>query len=359
MTTARPRRLRVGVVGLAHYHVTGWVETLEGFPDELEIVALYDPDPERGRTLAPLHHDPSLRPALGDRYRGIPFETRLDDLIDRHDLDLALVTLPNADAPAAIARLAAAGIHLLVDKPAARSAGELRRCGGGRRGLGRPIRGGADPALCAGRSGGASRRRRGSARAAGRGGGGLRDLVGRGAGPGQPPVRPGGQRRRDPELARHPRHRRAAVAVGRADRRGRGDDRQRRPRRASRSRTSRRWRCGSRAARSARSGTPTPCRHAATAATWRCAGSTPRSSSVSTTISSLLTRGADGALDESRQDFSEATGRRLWRRRPGCRRRPAGRDRRGSRDRGADRDPRPRARGHRRRIRGCADRPVT
>ena len=59
------RRLRVGVVGLAHYHVTGWVETLEGFPDELEIVALHDPDPERGRTLAPLHHDPSLRPALG------------------------------------------------------------------------------------------------------------------------------------------------------------------------------------------------------------------------------------------------------------------------------------------------------
>ena len=48
MTPARPRRLRVGVVGLAHYHVTGWVETLEGFADELEIVALYDADPERG-----------------------------------------------------------------------------------------------------------------------------------------------------------------------------------------------------------------------------------------------------------------------------------------------------------------------
>ena len=126
MTTGRPRRLRVGVVGLAHYHVTGWVETLEGFGDELEIVALYDPDPERGRTLAPPHHDPSLRPALGDVYRQVPFETDLDGLIDRHDLDIALVTLPNADAPAAVARLASAGIHLLVDKPAARTAGELR-----------------------------------------------------------------------------------------------------------------------------------------------------------------------------------------------------------------------------------------
>jgi predicted dehydrogenase len=126
MTTARPRRLRVGVVGLSHYHVTGWVETIEGFPDELEIVALYDPDPERGRTLAPPHHDPSLRPFLGDRYRDVAFETNLDDLIARHALDIALVTLPNSDAPSAIARLASAGVHLLVDKPAARSAAELR-----------------------------------------------------------------------------------------------------------------------------------------------------------------------------------------------------------------------------------------
>jgi predicted dehydrogenase len=120
------RRLRVGVVGLAQYHVTGWVETLEGFADELEIVALYDPDPERGRTLAPLHHDPSLRPALGEAYGGLPFETDLDAFIARYDLDVALVTLPNVDAPPAIERLAAAGIHLLIDKPAARSAGELR-----------------------------------------------------------------------------------------------------------------------------------------------------------------------------------------------------------------------------------------
>ena len=119
-------RLRVGVVGLAHYHVTGWVETLEGLEDVLEIVALYDPDPERGRTLSPPHHDPTLRAALGERYRDVPFETRLDDLLSRHALDLALVTLPNADAPDAIAQLAAAGIHLLIDKPAARSAGELR-----------------------------------------------------------------------------------------------------------------------------------------------------------------------------------------------------------------------------------------
>ena len=121
------RRLRVAVVGLDHYHVTGWVETIEGFPDELEIVALYDPDPERARTLAPPHHDPSLRPGLGERYRSLPVETRLDELITGHALDLALVTLPNSDAPTAIERLARAGVHLLVDKPAARNAREARQ----------------------------------------------------------------------------------------------------------------------------------------------------------------------------------------------------------------------------------------
>lgn len=118
--------MRVGVVGLSHFHVTGWVETIEAFPAELEIVALYDPDPERGRALAPPHHDPTLRPSLGERYRGLPFETRLHDLIERHAIDVALVTLPNAEGPEAIAILAGAGVHMLIDKPAARSAAELR-----------------------------------------------------------------------------------------------------------------------------------------------------------------------------------------------------------------------------------------
>ena len=118
--------MRVGVVGLGHYHVTGWVETLEGVGDELEIVALYDPDPERApdpRATAPRS---TLRASLGEAYRGLPVETKLDELIARHALDIGVVTLPNADSPAAIGVLAAAGIHLLIDKPAARSAPEAR-----------------------------------------------------------------------------------------------------------------------------------------------------------------------------------------------------------------------------------------
>jgi predicted dehydrogenase len=120
-------RLRVGIVGLEHYHVTGWVESLEQFPDQLEIAVLYDPNPALGERLAPTHHDPHLSPALDSRYRAVPFVTDLEALIRDHRPDLALVTLPNNAAPAAIERLARAGIHLLVDKPAARTAAEAER----------------------------------------------------------------------------------------------------------------------------------------------------------------------------------------------------------------------------------------
>ncbi|MFN8619982.1 MAG: Gfo/Idh/MocA family oxidoreductase [Chloroflexota bacterium] len=116
------RRRRVVVVGLDHYHVAGWVETLELFPEQLEIVALYDPSPERARDLRPRYSDPSLAQVLPDRYRSLPVESDLGALLERHAPDVALVTLPNRDAPAAIARLGGAGVHLVVDKPAALSA---------------------------------------------------------------------------------------------------------------------------------------------------------------------------------------------------------------------------------------------
>jgi UDP-N-acetyl-2-amino-2-deoxyglucuronate dehydrogenase len=120
-------RLRVAVVGLEHYHVTGWARTIELLADDLEIVALYDRDPGAGRRLAPLFVDPALPRALDERYRALPMDTDLQRLIEQHQPDVALVTLPDRDAPEAIERLGTAGVHLVVDKPAARSAAEARR----------------------------------------------------------------------------------------------------------------------------------------------------------------------------------------------------------------------------------------
>ncbi|MCC6805770.1 MAG: Gfo/Idh/MocA family oxidoreductase, partial [Anaerolineae bacterium] len=116
--------LRVGVIGLEHYHVTGWVDSLGLFSDRVEIVALYDPDPIRGELLAPTWHDPHLSAALPEALRSVPFHTDLDALLAKERIDLALVTLPNAMLPGAIGRLAQAGIHMLVDKPGARTAAE-------------------------------------------------------------------------------------------------------------------------------------------------------------------------------------------------------------------------------------------
>ena len=121
------------------------------FPDELEIVALQDADPScAASALAPRFTDPALPAALPPEFAGLPFETDLDRLIERHRPDIALVTLPNRDAPSAIERLAGAGIHLIVDKPAALHG--CRRAPGVRRGAPerRARRGRVDPPVLAG-----------------------------------------------------------------------------------------------------------------------------------------------------------------------------------------------------------------
>lgn len=121
------KRYRVAVLGLNHYHVTGWVESLDALSDRVEVVALYDPDPKRGARLKPDHADPNLSQEFPAWSREIPFETSLDRVLDIHKPDIALVTLPNVDAPEAIIRCAGAGTHVLADKPAARTATEAER----------------------------------------------------------------------------------------------------------------------------------------------------------------------------------------------------------------------------------------
>lgn len=119
-------KLRAGIAGLDHYHTTGWAASLELFLERLEVVALCDPNPEMGERLAPTYYDPHLPAALPERYRALPFVTSLDELIAGHELDLVLVTLPNAQSPAAVTKLAEAGIHILIDKPGAPDAASAR-----------------------------------------------------------------------------------------------------------------------------------------------------------------------------------------------------------------------------------------
>jgi predicted dehydrogenase len=118
--------MRLGVVGVDHFHTTGWIESLEHYADQIEIVALYDPNPAMA-SLRPQWVDPSLRRELPETYRALPFYTDLDRLIAEQRLDLALVTSLPRDAPDAIVKLAGAGVHMLADKPVTRTAADCRR----------------------------------------------------------------------------------------------------------------------------------------------------------------------------------------------------------------------------------------
>jgi predicted dehydrogenase len=120
-------RMRLGVVGIDHFHTTGWVDSLEHYADTIEIVALYDADAEMGRTLRPRFADPGLTRALDPKFKALPFYTDLDRMIAEQRLDLALVTLQPRDAPDGIVKLAAAGISMLADKPVTRNAADCRR----------------------------------------------------------------------------------------------------------------------------------------------------------------------------------------------------------------------------------------
>ncbi|MCO5220334.1 MAG: hypothetical protein M9947_01985 [Thermomicrobiales bacterium] len=84
---------RLAVVGLDHYHTTGWVESIELFPDELEIVGIYEPDRTVWSGLAPRYYDPHLKPSLHERHRATPFFDDLGKLIETASRPISLVTL--------------------------------------------------------------------------------------------------------------------------------------------------------------------------------------------------------------------------------------------------------------------------
>ncbi len=131
VSQTKPSKYRVAIVGLDHYHTTGWAESLDLFRDRLDVVALYDADAAVFEAGVPRFYDPNLAAAFPARYRELPYYNELGTLLGEQAVDLALVTLPNAQAPGAICELARSGVHVLVDKPGAvgaRAAQEAVQC---------------------------------------------------------------------------------------------------------------------------------------------------------------------------------------------------------------------------------------
>jgi predicted dehydrogenase len=102
--TARGRSIRVGILGVAHYHGHFWAQAFNEAP-EAELAGIWDDDPERGREAAERHHT-RYHPELAGLLR---------------DCDAVGVTAETARHPELVEAAARAGVHVLCEKPTATS----------------------------------------------------------------------------------------------------------------------------------------------------------------------------------------------------------------------------------------------
>jgi predicted dehydrogenase len=104
--------VRLAMIGIDYPHAR-YRDTVRAIPDEVEIVAFYDPHPARSRDLLHLSQ------------RDIPIYDDLAALIGEQHPEAAMVFLPNNVRPGVLSQLAEAGVHLFGEKPVAGSAGAL------------------------------------------------------------------------------------------------------------------------------------------------------------------------------------------------------------------------------------------
>jgi predicted dehydrogenase len=107
------RPFRIAFVGLDHPHGAGWRKALSNLGDAVEISAVV---PRFGGAMASLEE----RHAQAAR-----FET-VEVLVQHGQFDGAIVCLPNNESPSAVCQLAAAGKHVLLEKPGAASAADFQ-----------------------------------------------------------------------------------------------------------------------------------------------------------------------------------------------------------------------------------------
>ena len=106
--------LRLAFLGIDHPHGAHWRQQLANFSQEAEIVAFV---PSFGGGIA----------SLEERFAHIPRYDTVDAMLQGAEFDAAVVALSNHDGPPAIAQLAAAGKHVLAEKPVAATAADARQ----------------------------------------------------------------------------------------------------------------------------------------------------------------------------------------------------------------------------------------
>ena len=107
---------RLAFLGVDHPHGAGWRETLAHLADEAPISAIV-PAYDGGLT------------SLEERLARVPRFANVEELLARGEFDGAVVCLPNDTGPGVVEQLAAAGKHILCEKPTAGCAADARRMG--------------------------------------------------------------------------------------------------------------------------------------------------------------------------------------------------------------------------------------
>jgi len=111
--------VRIGILSFAHYHANFWAEALRDSPDA-RLVGIWDDDAQRGQ-------------AAAEKY-GTRFEPDIDALLAACDgAGVCSATLHHADL---IERAAAAGRHILCEKPLATTLADCDRIEAAVRGAG-------------------------------------------------------------------------------------------------------------------------------------------------------------------------------------------------------------------------------
>ena len=99
-----PDRIRLGVISFAHGHVSAYCRVIADFADA-EVVAAWDDDIERGLNAAAEF--------------GLVWHADLEQLLARADIDAVFVASPTNRHVAHVIAAAAAGKHVLLQKPMA------------------------------------------------------------------------------------------------------------------------------------------------------------------------------------------------------------------------------------------------
>jgi predicted dehydrogenase len=105
-------KVRIGVLSHAHGHSNVYCEVMQGF-DDVELVATWDDNVERGQRAAESY--------------GLQYRPEADDVIGDPDIDALILTMETNRHADYVERAAAAGKHILLQKPMATTLADCDR----------------------------------------------------------------------------------------------------------------------------------------------------------------------------------------------------------------------------------------